>query len=641
MLNEFHFLHPAWLLALAPLLALLWWRDRQAGAGSPWRQVIAAHLLAVLLEHGDRARRLPLLLAAAGALLAVLALADPVWERLPVPALRSDAARVLVLDLSQSMLAADLGPDRLTHARYKLADILGRDPDGQVGLVVVAGAAFTVAPLTDDAATLLALLPALTPDIMPVQGSRIDLGLRQALDLLAQAGARQGEVVLLADEAGDARALDAARALRAAGHRLAVIGVGTPAGAPVPGVRRADGPVVLGLDDQALTALARAGGGAYSRLRADAGDLDAVLGRPGSQAARPSTHPLLAERWRSRGPWLTLALLPVAALAFRRGWLTMLLLAPLAGLLLPTPALALGWDDLWQRREQQAASALAAGDYRRAEALATAPAQRGSARYRLGDYAGAAAAFAAGDAAVDHYNRGNALARAGDLSAALDAYAAALARDPDLDDARHNQRLLQDLLRRQQEQQEQQEQQGQPGEQGEQDQQGDQGLPGSGVDRQQSAAGASAGSPGSEPGSELAPEPTAPPGSAAEPRHGDTPAPARQSPAAAGTDTRAAAEQAAAAQREAAAAAAGETGADSGEEIGEEIGADAGGDADQRVTGAAGRSLDTETREARQAADQWLRRIPDDPGALLRRKFLYQYRDRVDARDEVGAGNPW
>ena len=466
---DFHFLHPEWFLALIPLCAILWAAVRRGAGHNAWQRVVDAHLLPYLLVEGaNSARWLPLALVAAGWFAAVIALANPTYERRPVPALRPMDARVVVLDLSQSMEAADLKPSRLARARYKVADILNRSRDGQVGLIVFAGDAFVVAPLSDDADTLLGMLDALSPEVMPVRGSRPDLGLAKAGELLTQAGAREGEVILVGDDAGDDRALAAAADLRAQGRRVSVIGVGTGEGAPVPGARDPDGkPVLAQLDLTNLEGLARAGGGGYATLTADAADLDLVLHRQlGRTGAGPGSGPAVAEaqQWQGLGPWITLTLLPLAALAFRRGWLmgSALSLLLAQGALSPRPALAVTWSDLWQRPDQQAAAALAQGDPQRALVLTQQPDQRGTASYRLGDYQGAAEAFGAAGGADGDYNRGNALALAGRLQEAIAAYEEALKRQPAMEDALYNKARVEELLK-QQEQQKQQGQQQQSG----------------------------------------------------------------------------------------------------------------------------------------------------------------------------------
>ncbi|MBK5932056.1 VWA domain-containing protein [Halochromatium salexigens] len=659
-MSDFHFIEPLWWLALIPLGLLLWWVWRTDAGASAWRRIIDARLLAVLQVGGEAStRRWPLLLLATGWLLAVIALANPTLERAPVPAFRSDAARVVVLDLSRSMLAEDLTPSRLERARYKVADILSRSADGQVGLVAFAGEAFAVSPLTDDAETIRAMLEALSPQIMPVQGSRPDRGIALGLDLLRQAGARSGEVILLTDDAGGVRATEAAERLREAGHTLGVIGVGTAEGAPVPGVTSADGAVLARLDRAALEQLAEAGAGRYASLSSSDRDLDRVLidadARPRALAER---DPMLAERWRELGPWIALLLVPLAALAFRRGWLALLLITLAPGaLLLPRPALAFGWADLWQRPEQQAARALAAGEFERARELATHAERAGSAAYRLGDYTQAAARFGTNDSATAHYNRGNALARSGELEAALAAYDEALARDPGLEDARYNRAQVEAALRSQAQQSPPPQDQDQDQDQGDESRQDDGesqdangGAQEAEDEQQQRGAtesadpsnaldqGAAETSANGTSGSPDQPKPA----DGDEPQIGDqdaqaspqdAPAPPTGSPADAERD-----EQAGADYREEAAQ------ADAAEHV-DRLGDQQDKAMDERTQQTMAEAASTEPapreREARQTADQWLRRIPDDPAELLRRKFLYQYQMRGNGADQPANETSW
>lgn len=666
-MSEFHFIHPVWFLALVPLGLLFWAAWRHDPASSAWRRVIDARLFAVLRVGGDgRSGRLPLLMLSAGWLLAVIALANPTFERKPVPAFRTEAARVVVLDLSRSMLADDLTPTRLERARYKVSDILSRSADGQVGLVVFAGDAFAVSPLTDDADTIRGMLEALSPQIMPLQGSRPDLGIERGLDLLRQAGARNGEVVLLTDDDGGARARAAAEQLSDAGHRLAVIGVGTDEGAPVPGVSRADGPVLSRVDLVALERLAQAGSGAFSALTSGATDLERVLVDPaGFSHTLAARDPLLAERWHELGPWLVLLLLPLAALAFRRGWLLAIVLVVGPGsAFFPQPVMAFGWEDLWQRPDQQAAAAFADGDLARARDLAETPARAGSAAYRLGDFEDAIERFGVGDHAVDHYNRGNALARSGRLEDAIAAYDAALERDPDFEDAGYNRAQVEAALeqmeaeRQPDQQQQQQQQQGQdPEQQPDSQEQPDQQSGGqSGPDEQQQDSAQADSSEQQQSGSDSSEQSqtSQASGGDADQSDGDQtagqqPQPAQASDTAesgqdqAAGDDASASELAAASDPDASAQAAADYRAEAAEAAEAQAGTAAEATDEDGTEAGLQReaALTAEDREARQAADQWLRRIPDDPAELLRRKFLYQYQARQSDANALPAGQPW
>ncbi|HET7222396.1 MAG TPA: VWA domain-containing protein, partial [Rhodanobacteraceae bacterium] len=164
-----HFLRPWWWLALAPLPLALWLLARSGGRAALERLADAA-LLPHLVHGGSAHKRAALALFALAWLLAVAALSGPAWQKVPAPLYVNGAARVVALSLSDDMLAQDLKPDRMTRARFAVRDLLNAAGDARTALVAYAGAAFTVAPLTDDKRTVLNLLRVLQPDVMPVSG---------------------------------------------------------------------------------------------------------------------------------------------------------------------------------------------------------------------------------------------------------------------------------------------------------------------------------------------------------------------------------------------------------------------------------------------------------------------------------------
>ena len=268
-------LRPEWLLALPIALALarVWWRAR-TGAG-PWRRVVDPALLAELSGSAPAAgNRLALGLGVALLVLVCAALAGPSWRTQPVALHRDAGARIVVLDLSPSMDAVDVAPTRVERARAAAADLLADAAGAQLGLVVFGADAFSVAPPTADPAVLVHLLGGVSTGVVPRAGSRPDLGLELARRLLAESGAAGGEVILVGDSAGDARALAAARALANAGFPLSVLAVGTPYGGPVRVAERSfartdSGEVFVARPEfEALERVARAGGGGFRLLPA-------------------------------------------------------------------------------------------------------------------------------------------------------------------------------------------------------------------------------------------------------------------------------------------------------------------------------------------------------------------------------------
>ena len=459
-LADFHFLRPLW-LALLLAIPLIWLlRHRGRSDAGAWRSAIDPHLLPHLIERIDAGSgRSGIVLAIALWTLASLALAGPAWEREPMPLYRNQAARVLALELSSTMMAQDEKPSRFERARYKLVDILERSKDYQTALIGFAGEAYVAAPLTDDIGTVRNLVDALDPSTMPVAGNHAGAAISEAQQLIQQAGLHRGDIIVLADSA-DQGAVEAARRAHAAGLVVSVLGVGSTAGAPV-ALAQGDflkddsgNVIVAKRDDDSLAAVAEAGGGRYAPMSADAHDIDTLLVDRTASAAEASDASSSGElarssRWRDRGPWLLLLLVPLAAFAFRRGWLMAVALVLLA----PSPrADAASFKDLWMRPDQQAAAALAQGDAKTAAGVARSPDWRGSASFRAGDYESAATDYAEVGDADGAYNQGNALAKLGKYEDAIAAYDRALKLSPDMDDAKANRSAVEEWMKRQQKQ---------------------------------------------------------------------------------------------------------------------------------------------------------------------------------------------
>ncbi len=639
----FHFLHPLWFLALLPMVLLIGWLLRSNGADSDWKQAVESHLLPHLLNRPAQVlNRLSIWLLTVGGLLAVVALADPSWQKQPRPVYSSQDAEVVVLDLSRSMLSGDLPPSRLERARLKIAEILKRRKEGQTGLVVFAGDAFTVSPLTTDARTILALLKPLNPDLMPVQGSRADLGIKQAGELLRQAGLSHGDILLISDGYTNQRTSDIASDLQHRGYHLSVLGVGSDKPAPIPNpqggfVRDSQDKVVMpALDVAKLQSLASAGGGSYSTITVNDRDLERVLPAPLQATHSPlKNSDQTTDLWKSQGPWLLLALLPLAALAFRRGWLLILPLVIAAALsTLPQPAMASGWDSLWQRPDQQAATALQSGDPARAQQLAESPLLQGEAAYRAGDYKSAVNAFSASDTAQGDYNRGNALAQLGRYQDAIKAYDTALAKNSSLTDASHNKLEIEKLLKRKQQAENKDNKRDGSGKQNNR-QQADKESGSKGKQDNQQQADKESGSKGKQDNQQQADKERDDKGRQNKQQHADKGKGGKNK-----HNDRQQAEKGKGGKnkhndRQQAEKEKGGKGAqdklqqpDKQTEIAGRDKQQADGQPANPYSPDSAAPLNSADTEQQQADALWLNRIPDDPGGLLRRKFLYQYSQR-------------
>ena len=656
MLKEFHFLEPLWFLALIPLAGLLWFAFKNNTDSKAWKKIIDHRLLPLLLQGEDKnTHKLPKGILAFVWLVAVIALADPVWEKIPRPVFQTNAARVLVLDLSNSMLIDDVKPSRLARARFKIEDILSREEEGQTGLVLFAGEAFVASPLTRDTETIRSILKVLTPQIMPAQGSRLDLGLIKAHELLKQSGIVNGQVLVIADGASQKTASNkAAEVLLKAGHTVSVMAVGTEAGGQLN--FRNNTSRIIKLDEAPLSDIAKKGGGNYHLMTGNNTDLNHLLTFNSDYSALEQNENSASDKssiqnteWNSTGPWLVLLLLPFAALAFRKGWLLNLTLACLVFTgITPTQEVFAAddaitnkvinssakqtesrWqyliDNLTKNKAQRASKALKNAEYENARDLSTDLLTRGSAEYKLGDYDAALESFKQVKGAEGRYNEANTLAKLNQYEQAIAAYDKALKLNPDMNDAKENKKAIEDFLKQQSSKDQQTSQQNQS-EQQNQSQDNKEQTGGSDSKNEQNDSQASdkkgeqqeqnksEENQFSEANNDLEKnkkeaEQEQVQNTQNEPSDADT----KQENNDLNTDLT-------------------EQGSESKDEI----------SAEEKAKKQAIKEQANElSKEEKMAAEQWLRRIPDDPGGLLMRKFRHQYNQSRGYSKSNSNEQPW
>ncbi|WP_020676850.1 vWA domain-containing protein [Geopsychrobacter electrodiphilus] len=611
-MSEFHFLRPDWLWGLPPALLLLVWLARRQLRSRSWQAVCDPELLPhLLLGRSVRRANWPLWLLLLGLLLALLALAGPVWKRQPQPLFRPQSALVVLFDLSRSMQAADLKPSRFLRARLKIEDLLRQRKEGQTALIVFAADAFTVTPLTEDRHTIEALLKSLDPAMMPAQGSDPARAMRLGEELLKQAGLKKGRLLLVTDEDRPDSSMDAARQLASQGYDLAVLGVGTKEGAPIPMpgggfFKDATGNLVLPqLNVAGLQRLAKAGGGPYHSISVDDADLHSLLSGLDKHRLDQSgqSSSVSGDIWREEGVWLLWPLALLAAFAFRRGWLLVL---PLM-FLFPAPAQALSWQELWRTPNQQAQQSFNHKDYTGAAARFEDARWKASALYRAGKYSAAAKLLAQPQTADDFYNQGNALAKQGNLQGALKAYQQALKKAPDHADALYNKELVEKELQKQK--QKKKDQQKKPGDKN------------SKGDQQQKSDDQQKASDQNQDKAQKQKQPSA----ADQNKQGKQ----KDDQSKSGSDEKQQKDQSSAqaaadkkAQNKPPASSAQDKTAEAQKPKPAEKNPD-----DKLSSVAGSEEPPPETAEQRESR-MLLQQIPDDPGGLMRRKFLYQYRQR-------------
>ena len=495
--TNFHFIRPFWLLAIFVLFFVLWLLKKHQFHQSPWQKFLPPHLSGVLLEGASNNssasnkalyERLFLSKPLIIGLLIIIALAGPTWQKLPQPVYQTERGSVLIMDMSYSMYATDIKPNRLTRARFKAVDLLNKINDGDVGLIAYAGDAFIISPLTQDIKNIELLLPSLTPEIMPKLGANPYAALTLAHEMLTNAGHLTGDIYWFTDDVDNNELNDIFDWSTKFGHRLNILGVGSADGAPIKlpsGELLKDdlGAIVVPrLPIKNLQSLSSQGQGNYQTIRNDDDDIARLTFKPevlDNNKSKKQESQQTGDQWQEQGAWLLLIVLALSLGYFRRGGAILLLpLTCIPVLLLlttpfvstvsyanensenpPTPSfLQKTWQGLWQTQDQQAQTQYNQEEYQSAAQQFEDLQWQGSAHYKAGDYQKALEAYSQGkqaNSANSLYNQGNSLAQMKEFDQAITAYEQALKKNPDLQDAKDNMEIIKQLQKQEQQKKEQ------------------------------------------------------------------------------------------------------------------------------------------------------------------------------------------
>lgn len=622
----FHFIRPWWLLLL-PAAIGLWFAIQKIASQSHWADYIPAEMLTALKVDGAAQSSFMRWAILTLWLLLIIAAAGPSWNKQAVPTMQNQQALAIILDLSPSMLAEDLSPNRLTRARFKIIDILRSLQDGQVALIAYAGDAHTVSPLTDDPRTIESLLPALHPNVMPSAGSNVEAAIDLAQQLLTGAGAPNGDILLISDGVTEQASRNIADILTA-GHRLSVLAVGGSEAAPVPKqgggfLKNSNGEIVLAnVDTALLNSLAIRNGGRFANLSANESDIDTLLFKDvNAEETATAQSQTNYDAWVDNGHWIVILLLPLFAWFFRKGLvyaLPLFFVIPIASE--ANEESESDWQKIWRTPDQQASTLLEEERYEEAAETFQREDWSAIANYRKGDYEQAASRLDGATDATSIYNRGNALAMNGDLEGAIDAYNQVLEQQPDHVDAAHNKSVIEKLQQQQEQQQQEQqsngEQQSGEGEQDQTEQQNeknDSESQQSQTDQQQSQEGtedkqAESGENDEDPTSSQQ-------GDNSEEQADQQQSDAEQEPNESSTES--------------------EQDEQNKQQTNSDQESQDASNQEPEDSTTANATLEPSKDPLKDSSEQWLRTIPDDPSGLLRRKFEYQSRQRQQTKQRT------
>ncbi|HHF3037891.1 TPA: VWA domain-containing protein, partial [Vibrio diabolicus] len=442
---EFIFLNPSWLLGLIAIpIALLLNHKFRAKKST----LIAPHLAKVLGQN-TQSKHYFIIWGVAWAI-ACIALAGPSWQSNARPSFELNQNRILVLDMSRSMFATDIKPNRLAQTRYKALDLLPKWKEGATGLIAYAGDAYNLSPLTTDSSTLAGIIENLSPELMPFQGANLPSAIELALNQFSQAGVQQGDIIVLADDLDESELSRALNLVEGKNIRISVLAVGTANGAPIalPDgslLKTAQGTTVVAKTNlKNLQILAKKTGGIFVPIQhtnRDVENISAFTSNVGSQLSAKKSEEVSTDSRLNGGFWLLPLLLLPAALLFRRGLIWMFVAT-----IIPMTWTQHAEANPFLNADQRGAELYKQGEYEQAQNLFTNPSWKGAASYQKGDYEAAIEAFSHDASPNGRYNLANSLAQNGQLEEAAELYKKLLEEKPNFEAAKKNLSVVEQKL---------------------------------------------------------------------------------------------------------------------------------------------------------------------------------------------------
>lgn len=312
---HFHFLRPWWLAGLLPTLALILWNLRLRKLSGGVDSLFAPHLLPHLLVKTGRKNHItPLQMLITFWLICILALAGPTWQQEPSPFAEDQAALVIILKVTPSMLAKDIQPSRLERSVHKIKDILSLRAGAKTALIAYSGSAHLVMPLTQDESIISTFASELTPEIMPQEGDSVTEALHLGASILEQAKAK-GSLLLVTDNIGDIHQSGLQDYAKNHSIPINILAIAAPPGGSIP----TDSPPAPALDMVSLKKTANIINARLTFVSPDSSDVESIntnILRNHKQMMSSGEN----LRWRDSGYLAVPLLLLISLFWSRRNW---------------------------------------------------------------------------------------------------------------------------------------------------------------------------------------------------------------------------------------------------------------------------------------------------------------------------------
>ncbi len=448
--SDFHFLRPQFLWGFVAVAMLFIIGMLSITEQVRWKKHIASHLRPFVISKGSGHIKIFMqLMLVLGLSMGVLALAGPTWKKVEAPGQVLETPMVILLDLSQSMMADDIQPSRLERAKFKITDLLDTKPGARVALIGFAGTAHTIVPLTRDYKIIKSHVESLSPKVMPYKGSDLKKAMALADSAMSTTTA-PGTVVVFSDDF-DESIFDWIKDYASdSKNNIDIMPMNTPSGANVPsysgrGSLKYKGETVhSSLNSAVISKLNSLENINVHQLTLDKSDVKAIAKKISMNLKFTESPKEKEDDWRDAGSLFVIPVAVILLMWFRKGWVVFSVVLMFS--LSSCNQEIQGFSDLWFTKDYQGQRLSYKGDFSAAAAAYQDPLYKGVAYFKAGDYDDAIKAFSKDTSAMGAYNLGLAYFKNGDYAAAEMAFGMAVQLDPAMEAAQQNQQEMQHLM---------------------------------------------------------------------------------------------------------------------------------------------------------------------------------------------------
>ena len=449
--EQFHFLRPQFLWLFLPLAIILILTFIGSKEAIKWKKVIAPHLQPYVIKKGSENLKKWMQIVLVFILsITTIGVSGPTWKTSEVPDKKLETPLVIALDLSQSMMATDIQPNRLERAKFKIKDLLAENPKARIALVGFAGSAHTIVPLTRDYKIISTHLDGLSPAMMPYPGTNLEAAL-QLTDTLTSITTATAKLLLITDDLSN-ETFDLLQEFVLKGKTIVeIIPMNTVSGANVPtprsknALKDSKGKVVhSALNSDVLNKLNSIENIHVNLLTLDNSDMQLLSKFISSNLEFNEEDDAIKDEWQDEGYWFMIPVAFFVLMWFRKGWVVFSLLFMVS--LSSCSNNDNSFKDLWVSKNYQAQKMTEEENYQEAGETYTNPLRKGVAYYKAGNYDEAINAFEKDTTAMGAYNLGISYYKNGDYAAAELAFGKAIELDPENELAKTNQQITQQII---------------------------------------------------------------------------------------------------------------------------------------------------------------------------------------------------